>query len=135
MKKFIVFALIAILSTSLFAAAYRITDVTGRVFLGSSQEEVEVGQILEEDTILNIRPGSSITITPVEKTEKRTFKKPANRISVRDIWVESYIGKTKLNKVKIASAVAEDTATGTRKAVVTAASRASEAKEDFEWDE
>lgn len=135
MKKFIVFALIAILSTSLFAASYRITDVTGRVYIGSSQEEVEVGQILDEETILNVRPGSSITITPVEKIEKRTFKKPANRISVREIWVESYIGKTKLNKVKIASAVAEDTATGTRKAVVTAASRASEAKEDFEWDE
>ena len=38
-------------------------------------------------------------------------------------------------KDKIAKADAEDTATGKREGVHTAASRASEAKEDFVWEE
>lgn len=41
----------------------------------------------------------------------------------------------KLVKRNIAKADAEDTATGKREGVFTAASRASEAKEDFEWSE
>ena len=41
----------------------------------------------------------------------------------------------KLKKMSIASASAEDTATGKREGVSTASSRASEAKEDFVWEE
>ena len=41
--------------------------------------------------------------------------------------------KRKLVKRSIAKAEAEDTATGKREGVSTASSRASEAKEDFEW--
>lgn len=41
--------------------------------------------------------------------------------------------KRKLVKRSIAKADAEDTATGKREGVSTASSRASEAKEDFEW--
>lgn len=45
------------------------------------------------------------------------------------------LDKPKLKKRTIANASAEDTATGKREGVSTASSRASEAKEDFIWEE
>lgn len=45
------------------------------------------------------------------------------------------LDKPKLKKKTIASASANDTADGSREGVATASSRASEAKEDYEWSE
>ena len=121
---------------TVFATSFKVVDVEGKVFYGTSQNEVQVGDTLEDDVVLNIRPQSKITLQPIDSTEKRTFKNPNNKIAVKDIWIRSAIGKQGLKKMTVVKAaqVAPDI-DRVRPGVQTAASRASEAKEDFTWDE
>lgn len=136
MKKLVSILVIAILILgSLFATSFKVVDIDGKVFYGTSQNEVQVGDTLEDDIVLNVRPQSKITLQPIDSTEKRTFKNPNNKIAVKDMWVRSAIGKQgkKMTVVKAAQ-VAPDI-DRVRPGVQTAASRASEVKEDFTWDE
>lgn len=121
---------------TVFATSFKVVDVEGKVFYGTSQNEVQVGDTLEDDIVLNVRPQSKITLQPIDSTEKRTFKNPNNKIAVKDIWIRSAIGKQGLKKMTVVKAaqVAPDI-NRVRPGVQTAASRASEAKEDFTWDE
>lgn len=137
MKKLVSILVITILILgSLFATSFKVLDVEGKVFYGTSQNEVQVGDTLEDDVILNVRPQSKITLQPIDSIEKRTFKNPNNKIAVKDIWVRSAIGKQGLKKMTVVKAtpIAPDI-DRVRPGVQTAASRASEAKEDFTWDE
>ena len=72
-----------------------------------------------------------------KETKAANFELLHNRIpNIK--WMEVKNGRLtgrKLVKKTIAKADAEDTATGKREGVHTAASRASEAKDDFEWEE
>ena len=137
MKKLVSILVIAILILgSLFATSFKVVDIDGKVFYGTSQNEVQVGDTLEDDIVLNVRPQSKITLQPIDSTEKRTFKNPNNKIAVKDMWVRSAIGKRgpkKMTVIKPAK-VAPDIDI-VRHGVQTAASRASEVKEDFTWDE
>ena len=135
MKKLVSILVIAILILgSLFATSFKVVDIDGKVFYGTSQNEVQVGDTLEDDIVLNVRPQSKITLQPIDSTEKRTFKNPNNKIAVKDMWVRSAIGKQGLKKMTKAAQVAPDI-DRVRPGVQTAASRASEVKEDFTWDE
>lgn len=137
MKKLVSILVIAILILgSLFATSFKVVDIDGKVFYGTSQNEVQVGDTLEDDIVLNVRPQSKITLQPIDSTEKRTFKNPNNKIAVKDMWVRSAIGKQGLKKMTVVEAakVAPDI-DRVRPGVQTAASRASEVKEDFTWDE
>ena len=72
-----------------------------------------------------------------KETKAANFELLHNRIPNVE-WKEAKKAteeKHKLVKKTIAKADAEDTATGKREGVHTAASRASEAKDDFEWEE
>lgn len=135
MKKGIIFALLIIFIAPIFAASYKVENIGGRVYIGSSYEEVEIGQVLDDEDILNIRPNAFITLSSLDRVEKRTYKKPTSRIKVKEIWIESAIGKSGLKKMTIVKADIPAPSEKTREAVATAASRASEAKEDFTWDE
>ena len=134
MKKILTVIVMNLLFATIFAETYKVTNVVGKVFVDS--EQVVVGQVLSDEDILNVRPQAAITLQVFEGTEKRTFKGPNNKIAVKNAWIESGFGKGGLKKMTIvrANAVAPDIGT-TRPGVQTAASRASEAKEDFEWDE
>lgn len=134
MKKILTIIIMNLLFATVFAESYKVLDVVGKVYVGS--EQVAVGQVLNEEDILNVRPQAAITLQIFEGIEKRTFKGPNNKIAVKNAWIESAVGRGGLKKGTIvkANAVAPDIGT-TRKGVATAASRASEAKEDFEWDE
>ena len=137
MKKLVSILVIATLILgSLFATSFKVVDIDGKVFYGTSQNEVQVGDTLEDDIVLNVRPQSKITLQPIDSTEKRTFKNPNNKIAVKDMWVCSAIGKQGLKKMTVVKAaqVAPDI-DRVRPGVQTAASRASEVKEDFIWDE
>ena len=120
--------------TSVFATSYKVVNITGKVFVNNTQVEIE--QVLDDEDVLNVRPQAAITLQPIDKIEKRTFKTANNHITVKDAWVQSAIGKGGLKKMKIADAShIAPPVDRPREAVATAASRASEAKEDFEWDE
>ena len=134
MKKILTIIIMNLLFATVFAESYKVLDVVGKVYVGS--EQVAVGQVLSEEDILNVRPQATITLQIFDGIEKRTFKGPNNKIAVKNAWVESAIGKGGLKKGTIVKASAVAPAIeSTRKGVATAASRASEAKEDFEWDE
>ena len=134
MKKFLSFIFAFVLMTSVFATSYKVVNITGKVFVNNTQVEIE--QVLDDEDVLNVRPQAAITLQPIDKIEKRTFKSANNHITVKDAWVQSAIGKGGLKKMKIADAShIAPPSERTREAVATAASRASEAKEDFEWDE
>lgn len=134
MKKFLSFIFAFVLMTSVFATSYKVVNITGKVFVNNAQVEIE--QVLDDEDVLNVRPQAAITLQPIDKIEKRTFKSANNHITVKDAWVQSAIGKGGLKKMKIADAShIAPPSERTREAVATAASRASEAKEDFEWDE
>lgn len=134
MKKFLSFIFAFVLMTSVFATSYKVVNITGKVFVNNAQVEIE--QVLDDEDVLNVRPQAAITLQPIDKIEKRTFKSANNHITVKDAWVQSAIGKGGLKKMKIADAShIAPPSDKTRQAVATAASRASEAKEDFEWDE
>ena len=71
MKKLVSILVITILILgSLFATSFKVLDVEGKVFYGTSQNEVQVGDTLEDDVILNVRPQSKITLQPVDAIEK-----------------------------------------------------------------
>lgn len=134
MKKFLSFIFAFVLMTSVFATSYKVVNITGKVFVNNAQVEIE--QVLDDEDVLNVRPQAAITLQPIDKIEKRTFKSANNHITVKDVWVQSAIGKGGLKKMKIADAShIAPPVDRPREAVATAASRASEAKEDFEWDE
>jgi hypothetical protein len=134
MKKFLSFIFAFVLMTSVFATSYKVVNITGKVFVNNAQVEIE--QVLDDEDVLNVRPQAAITLQPIDKIEKRTFKSANNHITVKDAWVQSAIGKGGLKKMKIADAShIAPPSDKPRQAVATAASRASEAKEDFEWDE
>lgn len=134
MKKFLSFIFAFVLMTSVFATSYKVVNITGKDFVNNAQVEIE--QVLDDEDVLNVRPQAAITLQPIDKIEKRTFKSANNHITVKDAWVQSAIGKGGLKKMKIADAShIAPPVDRPREAVATAASRASEAKEDFEWDE
>ena len=133
MKKLLfIFISLFIFAFSIFAEKYRVLEVEGTVFSGSI--EVEVGQILDENEILNVRPQSSITLQPLEKAEKRTYK-IANHILVKEAWFKSGPVKGGIKKAKIKISEIAPAVEGTSKGTATAASRASDAQEDLDWDE
>lgn len=134
MKKIFSVLILCFFAGLVFANSYKVVEVAGKVFTNSNL--IEVGQILNDEDVLNVRPQSRITLQPIDGIEKRTYKQANNKISVKELWVMSAIGKQGLKKTKIAEA--GDIAPAiesTRKGVATAASRASEAKEDFVWEE
>ena len=137
MKKiFSIIILMLVFALPLIAESYEVLNFTGRVSVNNS--EVAIGQVLNDEDILNVRPQSAITlkILNTDKFEKRTFKGPSNKIEVKEAWIKSAVGKGGLKMMKIADAShIAPPSDKPRQAVATAASRASEAKEDFEWDE
>ena len=123
MKK--LFALISVLfvGTMMFAASgsYIVDSFEGNVSYESAPgkfTKVKVGQELSASTVIKV-----ITIKAKQKG------------SVESLFAAATPAKGGLKKQSIAKADAVDSATGSREGVATASSRASEAKEDFAWEE
>ena len=134
MKKIIVMALIFSLFGSIFASTYKVNSVVGSVSIETKDgfKSIEVGQeILGVETV---KVGiNSTLILENEKGVKRTIKS-TSKGSADDLFVSAFSSKG-LKKAKIVSSDIPDAVDSSRKGVATASSRASEAKEDFDWDE
>ena len=131
MKKIITFLCVLFLGASLFASGYIVESFVGKVTYNNVQ--VEAGQELDdEEGILNTSLNSSVVLT----FEGKTYTiKPKQKGTVKSLFALAAPTKGGLHKVQIAKSDAEDNADGKRKGVSTASSRASEAKEDLQWDE
>ena len=136
MKKLFALLLVLFTGTMLFAAnSYVVESIVGNVTYESAPgkfEKVKVGQELSASTVLNTGLNSSVVIN---LDGKSITIKAKQKGTVESLFVSATPGKGGLKKQNIAKADAVDSADGKREGVATASSRASEAKEDFSWDE
>lgn len=124
MKRLLV-AFIMLFTVSCFAETYTVIRVSGRA--QNKDGAISVGQELDDEDVISI-----LGISDSIKLDKNKYIfGPFKNKKVKDV-----ISGPKLKKGKIvkASEVAPDIEK-TRPGVPTAASRASDAKEDFDWEE
>ena len=138
MKKIFALLLALLASTALFAASgsYVVESFVGNVTYESAPgkfEKVKNGQELTASTVINTGLNSTLTVV----FEGKTYTIKAKQKGA----IEELIGATATAKAgintsrKIAKVEGTDTADGTREGVKTASSRASDAKQDYSWDE
>ena len=137
MKKLFTFFMALFLGTMLFAAtgSYVVESIVGNVTYEKAPgkfEKVKVGQELSASTVLNTGLNSSVVVLFEGKSITIKAKQKG---TVESLYVAAAPSKGGLQKKSIAKADAVDSADGKREGVATASSRASEAKEDFTWDE
>ena len=128
------FAMFAV--SSLFAAGYKVESFTGKVQVESAPGKwvaVEEGQELAASAVIQTGVNSSLVLTldgakiNIKAMQKGTIE------SLAAVAGSGNSGIKKGSSLKNNSVAAGSEKTS--KSVVTASSRASEAKEDFEWDE
>ena len=123
-------------ATALFAASYKVESFTGKVTYESAPGKwvaVEAGQELSASTVIQTGVNSTLVLSAdgakvnIKAMQKGTIE------SLSSVASSGSAGIKKGSSLK-SSAVAVDS-NKTSKSVVTASSRASEAKEDFSWEE
>ena len=124
MKK-LMLAILMMLSFSLFAEKYTVLAIHGRA--QNKMGAISVGQELDDEDVISVLGISD----NIKLDGNKYIFGPFKNKKVKDV-----ISGPKLKKGKIvkASQVAPDIERS-RPGVATAASRASDAKEDFEWEE
>ena len=135
-KKSIVLVVLAFfMSVSMFAAgSYKVVSVTGKVTFEAAPEtwkNVAVGQELSASTVLNTSLNSSVVIA-LDDGKEITIK------AMQKGTVDSLVGVASnkgLKSSKLKSSSIADEVEGTTKGTATASSRASDAKEDLDWDD
>lgn len=137
MKKLFALFVVLFVGTMMFAASgtYIVDSVEGNVSYESAPgkfTKVKVGQELSASTVINTGLNSSVVL---KLEDKAVTIKAKQKGSVESLFVASNSAKGGLKRQAIAKADAVDSATGNREGVATASSRASEAKEDFAWEE
>ena len=138
MKKLLVLLSVLFAGTMLFAASndiYVVEDIVGNatVEVAPGQfDKLVIGQELKASSVINTGLNSSVVL--VSNGKKITIK-AKQKGTVESLFLAAASTKGGLKMQSIAKANAEDTANGKREGVSTASSRASEAKEDFAWEE
>jgi len=136
-KKIIFAVVFAIVSAVAFAeAGYTVTSVTGKVQYESAPgtwKDIAKGDVLSGTSMINTGLNSKLVLSIDNDT---ITIKPMQKGTIEKLLQTSGVVKRgekgKLNIVK--GEAAEEVAV-TSKGISTASSRASEAKEDLEWDE
>lgn len=131
MKKFLTIIFAFILTATVFAESYKVKEVYGKVMFEDGTRIFE-GQELEGEASIKVFPSAYIILVQDGKIRKINSSQKG---TVNELYAKAFKSNG-LKKMKIADAShVAPPSEGTRKGVATAASRASEAKEDFEWDE
>ena len=136
-KKSIVLVVLAFfMSVSMFAAgSYKVVSVTGKVTFEAAPEtwkNVAVGQELSASTVLNTSLNSSVVIA-LDDGKEITIKAMQKGTIDSLVGVASNKGLKKSGGIKSSSL--DDDIEGRSKGTATASSRASDAKEDLDWDD
>lgn len=124
MKKFLI-AILMLFSFSVFAEKYTVLAIHGRA--QNQMGAISVGQELDDEEVISVLGFSD----NIKLDGNKYIFGPFKNKKVKDV-----ISGPKLKKGKVVKA--SDVAPATEKSrpgVATAASRASDAKEDLEWDE
>ena len=136
-KKSILLVVLAFfMSVSMFAAgSYKVVSVTGKVTFEAAPEtwkNVAVGQELSASTVLNTSLNSSVVIA-LDDGKEITIKAMQKGTVDSLVGVASNKGLKKSGGIKSSSL--DDDIEGRSKGTATASSRASDAKEDLDWDD
>ena len=138
-KKYLITGLLAVFAAALVFAAgngsYKVQSVVGKVQYESAPgtwKTVEKGQSLAPSAVINTGLNSKLVLAMDDKT---ITIKPMQKGTIEKLALAADSGKGSLSKdTEITKASVSDDVTAT-KGVATASSRASEAKEDVDWDE
>lgn len=135
MKKFLLSILTLILLLPFaYSETYMVEEVVGNVTYENSNgdfKKVEVGQMLDEFMVVQTSINSSLKLT---NQDKSYTIKPKYKGTIKNFILTSTKVTIKKGASLKSSNIAKDNTT-TSKSVVTASSRASEAKEDYNWEE
>ena len=123
-------------ASSLFAASYKVESFTGKVTYESAPGKwvaVEAGQELPASTVIQTGVNSTLVLS---LDGAKINIKAMQKGTIESLTAVASTGNSGIKKGSALknSAVAADTSK-TSKSVVTASSRASEAKEDYDWEE
>ncbi len=135
-KKLILAVVFAVAAVMAFAGDYTVSSVTGKVQYESAPgtwKDIVAGDVLSASTMINTGLNSKLVLTIDDDT---LTIKPMQKGTIEKLLQTSGVVKSgakgKINVAK--SGTAEEKAV-TSKGISTASSRASEAKEDLEWEE
>lgn len=132
-KKLFVIAMASLLSASVFAAgSYKVEKVTGKVTyeVNGTWKTVTVGQELASGTNVNTALNSTLVVN--DGSASSTIK--AMQKGTIDKLAAAGASKGGLKKASVANDKVAGKANTAQSGVSTASSRASEAKEDLEWE-
>ena len=139
MKKWGLFLLlVAMAVSSAFAAglgSYKVESITGKVQYEAAPgtwKSISVGQELSASTVVNTSLNSSLVINV---NGKSVTIKAMQKGTVESLTAVATTGSVGIKKGASLSNSANDKLEASAKSVQTASSRASEAKEDIDWDE
>ena len=123
-------------ASSLFAAGYKVESFTGKVTYESAPGKwvaVEAGQELPASTVIQTGVNSTLVLS---LDGAKINIKAMQKGTIESLTAVASTGNSGIKKGSALknSAVAADSSK-TSKSVVTASSRASEAKEDYDWEE
>ncbi|MCQ2575727.1 MAG: hypothetical protein MJ162_03215 [Treponema sp.] len=141
-KKGLIFVLLAMLSASVFAAgadSYVVKSVRGNVTYETAPgktDKVVVDQELSLSTIVKTNLNSALVLVAKDSDAEITI--PAGKNGTVESLVKQYSvvakGGLKNNSAKASNNIA-NASNGVETTVNTASSRASEAKQDYSWDD
>ena len=137
MKRLFTLMVALFVGTMLFAAtdSYVVDSIVGTVTYEKAPgkfEKVTVGQELSASTVLKTGLNSSVVL---KLNDKSITIKAKQTGSAESLFASATPAKGGLKRQSIAKSSDAEIADGNREGVATASSRASEAKEDFTWDE
>lgn len=134
-KSILVFAVAAFASLALFAENYTVKSVTGKVQYqdGGAMKAVSVGQVLPDSATVSTSLNSSLVLTRADNSTVTI--KAMKKNTIAKLVAEGAGGGTLKKGSGVTKSNVAGASKGGDKGVATASSRASEAKEDVEWDE
>lgn len=136
MKKIIAVLVLAVtMVAGAFAkSTFKVLSVTGKVTYEASAgvwEDVTVGMELEEG--VNINTGLNSTLIVSNEANAKITIKPMKKGLIQELAAANTKGSVKVGS-KVTASDIDTTAGKPKKSVQTASSRASEAKEDYDWE-
>ena len=136
MKKTLSVLICLLLGSLLFAENFKVVKVVGSVFYkeGSEYTIVEEGMDLDGENEIKVGLNSIISLT--DEKGRRIDIGAAKRGILSHLCVDVLATKSgTLKKHRIVTADIAEPVESRSKGIATASTRASDAKEDFEWDE
>ncbi|WP_407398600.1 hypothetical protein [Treponema sp.] len=136
MGRFLIIVAALLSSGFLFAERYTVKSVIGKATVQTGSDkwtELSEGKTVSSENVINT--GLNTVLILADENGKEVKIKANQRSTVDDLVDAAMTPSVGIKKSKITNRVVAGAKANTSKGVATASSRASEAKEDIDWDE